>query len=82
MEVGDFVHTIGDLHIYSDQIDGMKEAIKRDPYPLPKLVLGGDIMKQFERNVNDKEPFRLDAPSMIYLENYNSHPPIKFKMAV
>lgn len=82
MEVGYFVHSFGDLHLYSDHIDGMKEAIERRSYELPRLVFKGNILEQFKSAIYEKRPFDLNAADLIVLEDYYSHPPVKFKMAV
>lgn len=71
LEVGDFVHTIGDAHIYHNHIDQVKLQITRTPYPLPKLKLNPDIKDLFSFTFDD-----------IVLENYISHPKITGKVAV
>ena len=71
LKSGDFVHTLGDAHIYLDHVPQVHEQLKRDPFLEPKLKLNPDI-KQIE-------DFTMDD---IALENYNCHPPIKAKMAV
>lgn len=68
---GEFVHTMGDAHIYLNHFDQVKEQLAREPYPLPKLILNPDI--------KDIEMFTMDD---IKLENYQSHPTIKAPMAV
>jgi thymidylate synthase len=71
LEVGDFVHTIGDAHIYHNHIDQVKLQITRTPYPLPKLKLNPDIKDLFSFTFDD-----------VVLENYISHPKITGKVAV
>lgn len=71
LEVGDFVHTIGDAHIYHNHMDQVKLQITRTPYPLPKLKLNPDIKDLFSFTFDD-----------IVLENYISHPKITGKVAV
>jgi thymidylate synthase len=70
MEPGDFVHTFGDAHLYSNHFDQIKEQISRQPYPLPTLKLNPKI-----KNIDDfkYEDFTLD--------NYQSHPPLKAEIA-
>ena len=65
--VGEFIHCIGDAHIYQNQIEGVKEQLTRDPLPLPKLWLNPEI--------KDIEKFTLDD---IKLVNYQHHPTISF----
>lgn len=70
LDVGEFVHTIGDAHIYLNQIDGVKEQLTRDPLPAPTLWLNPEI-----KNIDD---FTMED---IKLNNYQSHPPIHFPFA-
>lgn len=69
--VGDFVHTFGDLHIYSNHREQLKEQLSRTPYPMPKLVLNPEI--------KDIDSFTFGD---IKLENYQHHPAIKGKVAI
>lgn len=71
LEAYEFVHTLGDAHIYHNHFDVVKEQLSREPYPLPKLWLNPDI-----KNIDD---FKMDD---IKLENYQHHPQLKAKMAV
>ena len=71
LNAGEFVHTLGDCHIYNNHFDQVKEQLSRKPLPLPKLWLNPEII-----NLAD---FKMDD---IKLENYNSHPTIKAEMAV
>jgi len=68
---GEFVHSLGDTHIYHDHFDAVKEQLSREPLPLCTLKLNPAV-----KNIND---FKMED---IELENYQSHPPIKAKMAV
>lgn len=68
---GEFVHSLGDTHIYHDHFDAVKEQLSREPMPLATLKLNPGV-----KNIND---FKMDD---IELENYQSHPPIKAKMLV
>nr|CAC84368.1 thymidylate synthase [Saimiriine gammaherpesvirus 2] len=68
---GEFIHTIGDAHIYVDHIDALKMQLTRTPRPFPTL--------RFARNVSCIDDFKADD---IILENYNPHPIIKMHMAV
>ena len=69
--LGDFVHTIGDAHIYTNHIDQIKEQLSRTPRALPQMKINRDTT-----NIEDfvYEDFEL--------EGYNPYPPIKGKVAV
>lgn len=67
----EFVHTLQDAHIYHDHFDAVKEQLSREPMPLATLWLNPEK--------TDIDSFAMDD---IRLENYQSHPAIKAKMAV
>ena len=67
----EFVHTLGDAHIYHNHFEQVKEQLSRKPFALPKLWLNPEI-----KNIDD---FKMED---IKLESYESHPPIKAPMAV
>lgn len=71
LEPGDFVHTLGDAHIYHNHFDQVKQQLSREPLGLPRLRLNPDIQ--------DIEGFKMED---IELEDYKFHPPIKAEMAV
>lgn len=71
LEVGEFIHVMGDAHIYINQIDGVKEQLTRDPLPLPKLWLNPEV--------KDITKFTMDDIKLI---DYVSHPTINFPFAV
>lgn len=71
LTAGEFVHSLGDAHIYLNHIDQVQEQLARTPLSAPTLWLNPDI-----KNIDD---FTMDD---IRLENYESHPPIKADMAV
>jgi len=73
LDVGDFVYTLGDAHVYTNHVDGVKEQLDREPLDLPRLV-----MPQFT-NLQD---LLQTTPEEYILEGYRHHEPIKFKMAV
>ncbi len=66
---GDFVHTFGDIHIYENHFEQVKEQLKRKPRPFPTLKLNPKI-----KNIDD---FKFED---ITLKNYNPHPTIKAKL--
>jgi thymidylate synthase len=68
---GDFIWTGGDCHIYLNQIDGVMEQLKREPGPLPKLVIKRKPASILEYQFEDFE-----------IVDYNPHPPIKYPVAV
>lgn len=71
LEVGDFVHTFGDAHIYLNHFDQVDEQLSREPYSYPELKLNPDI-----KNIED---FRYED---IEILNYKSHPKIKAEVSV
>ncbi len=71
LEPGEFVHTLGDAHIYHNHFDQVKEQISREPFPLSKLRLNPEV-----KNIDD---FKMDD---IELVDYQCHPGIKAPMAV
>lgn len=68
---GEFVHSLGDAHIYHNHFDAVREQLARTPLKPPTLWLNPEI-----KNIDD---FGMDD---IKLEEYESHPPIKAEMAV
>ena len=71
LEVGEFVHVLGDAHIYLNHVDQVKEQLTREPLPAPTLLLSPGI--------EDITKFTMDD---IVLHNYQSHDAIKAEMAV
>lgn len=70
LPVGEFVHFFGDVHIYSNHFDQVKEQLQREPKPFPTLKLNPEV-----KNIDD---FKLED---IILENYDPHPPLKAEIA-
>jgi len=71
LQPGDFVHTLGDAHIYSNHIEQVKLQLTRKPFALPEMKINPDVKNIFDFKFDDFE-----------LLNYQSHPHIKGKVAV
>lgn len=71
LEPGEFVHTMGDTHIYSNHFEQVKEQLSRDIRELPSMKIN--------REVNNIEDYKYED---FVLENYNPHPSIKAPIAV
>ncbi|MEO6171508.1 MAG: thymidylate synthase [Arenimonas sp.] len=71
LDVGDFVHTLGDAHIYSNHFEQVNEQLSRIPQPLPSLHLNAEIKDLFAFGFDD-----------IRIDNYNPLPAIKAPVAV
>jgi thymidylate synthase len=67
---GEFVHTFGDVHIYSNHFDQLNEQVKREPFPFPKLKLNPNI-----KNIDD---FKYED---FEVQNYQHHPPLRGEVA-
>jgi len=71
LELGDFVHTFGDVHLYKNHIEQADLQLSRTPYELPQMKLNPEIKSIFDFDYDD-----------FYLENYVSHAAIKAPVAV
>lgn len=71
LEVGEFIHTFGDAHLYLNHLEQADAQLEREPYPLPKLILNPDVDDLFAFDYDD---FTLDG--------YRFHPHIPAKVAV
>ena len=71
LEVGDFVHTFGDAHIYSNHFEQVKEQLSREPMPLPRVKLNKDVTSIYDFTYDD-----------VKILGYKAHPHIAGKVAV
>ena len=71
LEVGDFVHTVGDAHIYQNHLEQVHLQLSRTPKPLPKMLINKNVKSLFDFKYEDFE-----------LIGYDPHPPIKGKVSV
>lgn len=71
LEVGDFVHTLGDAHLYSNHMEQTELQLSRDVFPLPTMKINPEIKDIFEFTIDDFE-----------LQGYESHEHIKGLVAV
>lgn len=71
LEVGEFVHTLGDAHIYSNHFEQVETQLARSPRPLPTLLLNEEKSSIFDFEIED-----------ITIEGYDPHPKIKAPIAV
>jgi thymidylate synthase len=70
-EVGEFIHTFGDAHIYNNHFEQVELQLTREPKPLPKMILNPNIKDIFDFTFDD-----------FTLEGYEPHPLIKGSVAV
>jgi len=71
LQYGDFIHTFGDAHIYSNHMEQIDLQLSRDPKPLPKMIINPEIKNIFEFSFKD-----------FNLVDYEHHPHIRGKVSV
>ena len=71
LKAGDFVHTLGDAHIYTNHFEQVREQLSREPRQLPTMRINPEVKSLFDFRYED-----------FTLENYNPHPHIKGVVAV
>ncbi|RUR32233.1 thymidylate synthase [Vreelandella nanhaiensis] len=71
LEPGEFIHTLGDAHLYNNHFEQAQEQLMREPKAAPKLVLNPQVSNLFDFSFDD-----------IQIEEYEAHPHIKAKVAV
>lgn len=71
LKAGDFVHTLGDAHIYNDHLEQVDLQLTREPRKLPRMVTNPDVKSIFDFTYDDFK-----------LEDYDPHPHIKAKVSV
>jgi thymidylate synthase len=71
LEVGEFVHTFGDLHLYNNHVEQAQLQLTREPYPLPRMEINPSIKSMFD--------FKYDDFNLV---DYQSHPHIKAEVSV
>jgi thymidylate synthase len=71
LQAGEFVHTLGDAHIYRNHIDQVRMQLNREPRPLPRMKINPEVSDLFGFRYGDFE-----------LQNYDPHPHIKGEISI
>ena len=71
LEAGDFVHTLGDAHIYHNHLEQVREQLSREPREMQRMTLNKDVKDIFDFDYDD-----------FTLTDYNPHPHIKAQVSV
>ena len=71
LELGEFIHSFGDVHLYNNHFEQAELQLKRIPFELPQMKINAEVKNIFDFKFEDFE-----------LMNYQSHPAIKAPVAV
>jgi thymidylate synthase len=71
LQLGEFIHTFGDAHLYVNHLEQAKEQLSREPLPLPSMAINSSIINIFDFTIDDFE-----------LQNYQAHAHIKAPVAI
>jgi thymidylate synthase len=71
LKPGEFIHSLGDAHLYLNHLEQAREQLRREPFPLPSLRINPEVTDLFAFRLEDFE-----------LVNYRAHPHIKAEVAV
>jgi thymidylate synthase len=71
LELGEFIHTFGDVHVYNNHLEQLELQLSREPKPLPKMILNPEIINILDFKFED-----------FTLQDYDAHPHIKGAVAV
>ena len=71
LQAGEFIHTLGDAHLYNNHLEQARLQLTREPRPLPKMHINPDVRDIFSFRFNDFE-----------LADYDPHPHIKAQVSV
>jgi thymidylate synthase len=83
LEPGEFIHCMGDAHVYLDHVDALEEQLKREPFAFPKINVTSDKPAKENKTVDDMmqelESFEFEN---IQLNGYQCHAKVAMKMSV
>jgi thymidylate synthase len=77
----ELISNMGDCHIYLNQIDGVKEQLTRESYPLPQLLGNDEYHYLMDQDMSFSDKIDQFKPDFWKLENYQSHPSIKMPLS-